>query len=184
MAIAQTISDYLVEHHVDYHVFPHEYVESTFDAACASNLNPHKVAKAVVVATKGHYKRTYCVVVLPADLHVNLHGLRDFANLEVELAKEYELTVLFPDCAVGAIPALGEAYGLPTFIDETILASGDAFFFEAGDHQELIRINVDELEDLMPAAEFVSVTKEYSSQEDFYQEGSYQEGSYQEDFSQ
>jgi Ala-tRNA(Pro) deacylase len=163
MAIAQTIANYLVDHHVDYHVFPHDYAESTFDAACASNMNPHKVAKAVVIATKGHYKRTYCVVVLPADRYVNMHGIRDVANIKVELAKEYELTVLFPDCAVGAIPALGEAYGLPTFIDESIVDSGPGFFFEAGDHQELIRIDVNKLEDLLPMAEFVSVTKRHFS---------------------
>lgn len=159
MAIARTIANYLVDHHVDYHVYSHAYSESAYDSACASNLKPASVAKAVVIATKRHYKRTYCVVVLPADRDVDLHEVRDIAFQDVELAKEYELTVLFPDCAVGAIPALGEAYGLPTYIDEAFIDTESDIFFEAGDHQELIRIDTHQLEALLPDAEFVSISK-------------------------
>lgn len=163
MAIAQTIADYLVDHHVDYHVYPHQYSESALDSACATQVRPEKVAKAVVVATKRHYKRSYCLVVLPADRDLDLHEIRDIAQQDVELAKEYELTILFPDCAVGAIPALGEAYGLPTFIDESLIENDEEIFFEAGDHQELIRIDANQLEDLLPYAEYISVGKRIGS---------------------
>ena len=159
MAIAQTIADFLVDACVDYHVYPHQYAESAIDSARLTKLKPETVAKAVVIATKKHRKRTYCLVVVPADREVDLHNIRDIAYQDVELATESELAVLFPDCEVGAIPALGEAYGLPTFIDKTILASGQEIFFEAGDHQELIKIDAAQLATLMPYAELVSVSK-------------------------
>ena len=159
MAIAQTIADYLVDHRVDYHVYPHEYSERALETAKCSNLNPRSVAKAVVIATKRHHKRSYCLVVLPSDCAVNLHEIRELAYQDVELASESELAILFPDCEVGAVPALGEAYGLPTFIDEAIVNNSGDIFFEAGDHQELIKIAADQLEQLMPYAEFVSITK-------------------------
>ncbi|MGR8948084.1 MAG: aminoacyl-tRNA deacylase [Gammaproteobacteria bacterium] len=159
MAIAQTIADFLVNACVDYHVYPHQYAESAIDSARLTKLKPETVAKAVVIATKSHHKRTYCLVVIPADRAVNLHDFREVAFQDVELASESELAVLFPDCEVGAVPALGEAYGLPTFIDETIISRGEEIFFEAGDHQELIRIDAEQLERLMPYAELVSVSK-------------------------
>ena len=159
MAIARTIADFLVDHRVDFHVYPHDYCERALDSAKRSNLNPQSVAKGVVIATKRQHKRTYCLVVLPSDRAVNLHELRELAFQEVELATESELATLFPDCEIGAVPALGEAYGLPTFIDETIVENGDDIFFEAGDHQELIKIATDQLEQIMPYAEFVSISK-------------------------
>ena len=159
MAIAQTIANFLVEHRVDYHVYPHDYAERAIDSAKRSNLNPEKVAKAVVIATKRARNRMYCLVVLPSDRAVNLHEIRELTFQDVELASESELAVLFPDCEVGAVPALGEAYGLPTFIDETIVTNSEEIFFEAGDHQELIKIAADRLEQIMPYAELVSVSK-------------------------
>ena len=51
-----------------------------------------------------------------------------------------EIHHLFPDCEPGELPALGRPYGLPCFVDETLL-DGDEVFFSAGNHEEVIRIS-------------------------------------------
>ena len=74
----------------------------------------------------------------------------------MEFAKEYELTVLFPDCAVGAVPALGNAYKLQTIVDESMKARSDDIYFEAGDHEELIRVSSDQFRRLTVDAQFAA----------------------------
>jgi len=102
------------------------------------------VAKAVVLVTIGGKHRKYRVAVLPATRDVDLDTFSDLTRERVEFAKEYELTILFSDCAVGAVPALGSAYGLPTIIDQSMKARWDDIYFEAGDHEELIRVSSDQ----------------------------------------
>jgi hypothetical protein len=46
----------------------------------------------------------------------------------------------FPDCAVGALPPAGAAYGLEVLLDES-LAGQPEVYFEAGDHTRLIGLS-------------------------------------------
>ena len=97
-------------------------------------------------------------IVLPFYRHLETSTLI-FSSLTrepLELAKEYELTLLFPDCAVGAVPVLGSAYGLRTIVDESIKSRWDDVFFEAGDHEELIRVSSDQFRRLMTDAQCAS----------------------------
>ncbi|MFT4561560.1 MAG: Ala-tRNA(Pro) deacylase [Gammaproteobacteria bacterium] len=152
MPIASTISDFLIDRNIDYHVFPHDYTESSKESARATHIEPSRVAKAVVLATQSGTMRRYRVAVLPASRDIDVELLSELTRETMELAKEYELTILFPDCAVGAVPALGNAYGLQTIIDESIKDRWDDIFFEAGDHEELIRVSSDQFRRLMADA--------------------------------
>ncbi|MGA7451580.1 MAG: YbaK/EbsC family protein [Rhodoplanes sp.] len=46
---------------------------------------------------------------------------------------------MFPDCAHGAVPPIGECYGLDTVIDDAI-DEQDEVYLEAGDHTTLVHI--------------------------------------------
>ena len=48
----------------------------------------------------------------------------------------------FPDCEAGAVPALGRLYGLPCFVDETLLDK-PSVCFKGGNHQDWVRISSD-----------------------------------------
>jgi Ala-tRNA(Pro) deacylase len=61
---------------------------------------------------------------------------------------ESELGSLFADCEIGALPAIGPAYGMETFIDDTIAEQPD-IYFEAGDHEQLIHVSAEAFETLM-----------------------------------
>ena len=53
---------------------------------------------------------------------------------------EAELKILFDDCEQGAVPALGQVYGLPVIWDKS-LEGLTSIYFESGDHQNLIRVD-------------------------------------------
>ena len=159
MTIANTISDYLIDCDIDYHVFPHNYSESAEGSARAAHVDPARVAKAVVLATTDRKHRKFRVAVLPATRDIDLHAFSDLTRERVEFAKEYELTLLFPDCVVGAIPALGSPYGLQTIIDESMKARWEDIYFEAGDHEELIRVSSDQFRRLTADAQCAAFSR-------------------------
>ena len=156
MPIADTVNEYLVDRDIDYHVFPHAYAESAEESARAAHVEPARMAKAVVFATNDDRRRKYRMAVLPANHDIDVFELGHFIRQRIELAKECELILLFPDCAIGAVPILGEAYGLPTIVDESLKKRTEYIFFEAGDHEELIRVSAGQFRRLMADAEFAS----------------------------
>jgi len=54
---------------------------------------------------------------------------------------ENEFSDLFPDCEVGAIPALGSAYNVPTYVDARFLEDKE-IYLNAGGHRESVKISV------------------------------------------
>jgi Ala-tRNA(Pro) deacylase len=69
-------------------------------------------------------------------------------NRKLRLATEKELPTLFGDCELGAIPPVGLAYGMTTVIDDS-LTDQPEIYFEAGDHEKLIRMNREDFMALM-----------------------------------
>ena len=66
----------------------------------------------------------------------------------MELVDEDELHDIFRDCAAGAVPALGEAYGLDVIWDDE-LTQAPMVFIEAGDHRHLICLEQSQFSRLM-----------------------------------
>ena len=46
----------------------------------------------------------------------------------------------FRDCELGAVPAAGSAYGIPTLVDDSLLRMPD-IYMEGGDHEELVHLS-------------------------------------------
>jgi prolyl-tRNA editing enzyme YbaK/EbsC (Cys-tRNA(Pro) deacylase) len=61
---------------------------------------------------------------------------------------EDEIDATFSDCERGAIPAIGEAYGVDVVIDPSLVHQPDVYF-ESGDHEHLIRMTGDDFRGLM-----------------------------------
>jgi len=81
----------------------------------------------------------YCLAALPASRRLSLEKLGNVLGSPVQLATESEFSSLFPDCDLGAMPPLGEIYNLPVYVDES-LAAGQEIIFNAGTHQDAIRM--------------------------------------------
>jgi Ala-tRNA(Pro) deacylase len=136
MAMAETIECYLLQHRVDYELVAHPRTYSSHDSAKAAHVAEDHIAKAVIVRDE----QGYAMVVIPGDHWVKLEALQREADRDFVLAAESDVTRLFPDCEPGAIPPLGPAYGLDTFLDESLTSLANVYF-EAGDHVDLVHVN-------------------------------------------
>ena len=89
------------------------------------------------------------MVVIPASRLVDFHELRSALGLtQARMATEKELSELFPDCELGAMPPLGPCYGLPVYLDDT-LAGQDTIAFNAGTHREVVHMRTAEFRRLV-----------------------------------
>jgi Ala-tRNA(Pro) deacylase len=136
MPISHSLKAYLDHERVHYDVLPHP--EAFRALAIAQTLHTPGKEMAKVVIVKVHER--FIVTVLPASWNVDLHRLRTvFATHHVRLATEDEITGLFPDCELGAMPPFGNLYGLPVYVDQS-LTEDEEIVFQAGTHSEAIRM--------------------------------------------
>ncbi len=147
MTIPETVREFLDARDIDYRVMSHPHAESSMRTAEAAHVSGEKVAKGVLLKDE----EGYMLAVLPASQNVRVSALQDLLERPVELAPETDLGIVFPDCEVGAVPALGPAYDVPTMVDESLLALPEVYF-EAGNHEELIRVDGAAFGDLLDQA--------------------------------
>lgn len=152
MSIATAVKSYLEERAIDYSLVPHPHTLSSMDTAASAHVPGDQLAKAVIVAADG----THLMVVVPSDYHVHLGLLHGHLGRQVGLVTEDELAGLFPDCERGAIPSLGQAYGLKTLLDRKLLDETEVYF-ESGDHRSLVKVSGGSFRALMADADLVDV---------------------------
>jgi Ala-tRNA(Pro) deacylase len=144
MAIADTVKNYLAQKSVDYDMVSHPHTGSSHESAAASHVRDDHVAKAVIVKDAAGY----AMVVIPASHWVETKHLHRELDRDFELVQEDELAPLFPDCESGAVPPLGPAYEIETFMDEALAALANVYF-EAGDHEHLVHTSGDDFRQLL-----------------------------------
>jgi len=159
MAIAITLKSYLDEHDVDYDIVEHAHSHSSLESAHQASVPGHQVVKAVVLGDS----EGVVVSVLPSTNRLNLDWVNDSLGRKLKLVTEDELPSLFSDCDLGAVPALGNAYGLDVVWDEELRGARDVYI-EAGDHEHLVHTHGKDFRRLladMPHC-FISAEKDYS----------------------
>jgi Ala-tRNA(Pro) deacylase len=135
MTVSPTLQKYL-DQKVTYELIPHTRTASSTRTAEACHVPGDALAKAVVLRRDGGYM----LAVLPASRHLHLSALKSQLGHKVDLASEKEIAELFVDCDIGAIPPVGECYGLDVIVDDSIDAQRDVYM-EGGDHATLIRMD-------------------------------------------
>src|SRR5215813_7970126 len=146
MALAPTLQKHL-DQNVTYEVITHDPTMSSTRTAQACHVSGDRLAKAIVLRRDGGYM----LAVLPASHHIRLPDLRQQIGDDVALADESEIKRLFPDCALGAVPAVGECYDLDVIVDDSIQEQPDVYL-EGGDHTTLIHISQAQFSRLMSGA--------------------------------
>ncbi len=147
MTMAATVKRYLDDHHIAYDLTTHLRTGSSLRTATVASISPHRLAKAVVLEDGDEY----LMAVLPADRRVQLGTLRTQLGRNVGLATERDVAARFPDCALGAVPPLGPAYGMQTIVDDELDREPEVYL-EAGDHEALMRLSHDDFHRLMQPA--------------------------------
>jgi Ala-tRNA(Pro) deacylase len=146
MSIAPTLLRHL-DSNVSYDVITHDPTMSSARTAQACHVSGERVAKAIVLRHNGGYM----LAVLPASRHIRLPDLKVQIGEDVDLADEGEIKALFPDCALGAIPAVGECYDLDVIVDDSIEKQPDVYL-EGGDHMTLVHVDRAQFARLMAEA--------------------------------
>jgi len=136
MAILKKLKDYLENNKVSYEVGHHQRVYTAQEIAAAQHVPGKEMAKVVMVKANGQM----VMLVLPASYRVETKKLKGVLNCKkVGILKEDEFQNLFPDCEIGAMPALGNLYNLEVWVDK-VLTENESIVFQAGSHVETLRI--------------------------------------------
>lgn len=155
MGMSNTLQGYLEQRHAHFDLMPHTHTYCSIDTAVAAHVPSDKVAKPVILKDN----IGYVMAVIPASRQVAIRELNRWMGRHLHLADEAELRDIFRDCELGAIPPVGPAWGLQTVMDQSLIDS-DQIYFEAGDHEELIRTDMDTFLDLMAEADCARFTRQ------------------------
>lgn len=136
MSVAPKIEFHLSRTGVEYDLINHPKSSTSLESARTANIPSHQLAKAVIT----HNGENYRLCVIPANHRLVSSWLDEHLGKHYSLVKESEMDQLFEDCEVGAIPALGQVYGLPVTWDASLQDKSD-IYFESGDHRNLIHVS-------------------------------------------
>jgi len=137
MSTSITVRRYLDTQDVRYTI-----VQSPIDAngrwrsELAGDMDPVTVARAIILKDVNGL----VMAVLPVTHRLRLDALNRQLHRSLKPAAEQDYRGVFADCAAGILPALGEAYGFETVIDDSLLDQ-DHVYVASGNDGELVRIS-------------------------------------------
>lgn len=143
MAISIRLKDYLDAHDVHYDILTHAHTRTSAQTAREAHIPGEQLAKTVILEDE----TGYFMAVIPSTHRVDLGGLHHKLHRQVGLATEGELKDLFVDCELGAVPPIGDAFGITAYLDVSLDDQSD-IYFEGGDHKALVHMSGREFRNL------------------------------------
>jgi Ala-tRNA(Pro) deacylase len=129
--------DWLGAHGLDYDLHEHPLAFTARETARVEGLDPHAFAKTLAV---GRSDGRRALVVLEACDNVDLNAVSRLLDTDrVRLLTEVELLDLAPACDVGALPPIGDLFGVPVYADAALL-DVERITFHAGSHRHAVRM--------------------------------------------
>lgn len=154
MRMANTLQRCLQNEHCLYDVVEHPHSDNSLESAREAGIPAERMAKPVILDDqRGHY----LMAVLPANRHLDMTKVSQGGG-RWQLTHEHTVSGLFKDCDLGAIPPLGTAYGMAMVIDPQLTRQKEVYF-EAGDHEGLVHMRMDQFLKLVPRAEVREVSR-------------------------
>ena len=154
MAMAMTMREYLTSWDADFREVKHPRAFSSSRIAEKTHVTGEQLAKAVLIKGDSGYR----VLVVPSTCKVDLSGISHQFKERLGLATEDEVCEIFDDCDPGAIPVLGQAYGIRVCYDDALIIQPD-IYLEAGDHETLVHMNGNEFCRLMSNADHGAISR-------------------------
>lgn len=137
MQAKERLEAYLRENGVAYESRHHPLAYTAQEVAAAEHVPGKMLAKVVIAKADDRM----VMLALPAPYRVDFGKLKGVLGAkEVRLAREEEFADLFPDCEVGAMPAFGNLYNLPVYVDKA-LAEDEKIVMQAGTHTDTIALS-------------------------------------------
>ena len=152
MELLKRLRAFLDDNHVKYTHTVHPLAYTAREVASAEHLPNREVAKTVVIFADDGYH----MIVVPASRIVDFQEVRlTLGFTHARLATEQELGELFPDCELGAMPPMGNLYGLPVFMDSS-LAAEEMIAFNSGTHFDVVHMRTADFRALVHPTVFVT----------------------------
>ncbi|MFH0852188.1 MAG: YbaK/EbsC family protein [bacterium] len=147
MPIPKSLLNFLDKNKVKYEIVKHRVVYTALDKAATLKLKPQEVAKSVVVSLDVKY---HMLSLIPASKNLDKKKLLALVNKQrqktklapfkkIDFAKEQWMKKSLKGIKVGATPAFGIFYKLPTFIDNALIKPSK-IIVSAGDYQNSLKI--------------------------------------------
>ncbi|HEY8199625.1 MAG TPA: YbaK/EbsC family protein [Candidatus Limnocylindrales bacterium] len=129
--------DWLGAHGIGYDLHEHPLAFTALEAARAEGLDPHAFVKTLAV---GRSDGRRALIAIEASDHLDLEAAARLLDTDrIRLLTEFELLDLAPSCDVGALPPIGDLFGVPVFADVALL-DVDRITFHAGSHRHAVRL--------------------------------------------
>jgi len=139
--ISTKLKEYLDNAGVTYTGHRHRPAYTTQEVAHTMHVPGREMVKSVILKADN---QQLIMAVLSANDVANLDILREQLGCGVlRLASEMEFGDAFPTCRPGAMPPFGNIFNVPTYCDTT-LSRNREIEFNAGTHEESIRIRFDD----------------------------------------
>ena len=139
---ATRVKEFLDTNRIFYSTIVHPTSYTAQGTAAYAHVPGSELAKTVVIRVDTQL----AMAVLPASAQLDLAAFRKLTNARsVALAAEVEFETRFPDCDLGAMPPFGNLYGIPVYVEEK-LTEDDEIAFNAGSHNELVKMRYDDFE--------------------------------------
>jgi Ala-tRNA(Pro) deacylase len=139
------LKEFLDSQNIRYVTLAHSTAYTAQQIAALTHVPGKEMAKTVILSMDD----ALAMAVLPASYQVDLAALKAATGGKtVRLASEAEFKDRFPDCDTGAMPPFGNLYGMAVFAEES-LAKDKEITFNAGSHNELVRLSYDDFQRLV-----------------------------------
>lgn len=130
--------DWLEAEGIEYEVHEHEQSFTATATAYAEGVDPHTFAKVVWVRSS---EGGDAFMVIDAVDHLDVKkAARALHASHVKLVPEDEIERAAPSCEVGAMPAVGRLFDVPTFADHGIAQDAE-ISFNGGSHRISVRVD-------------------------------------------
>ncbi len=153
MDISQTLASQLQEYEIPYDTVHHRFSITSLNSAHTAHIPETQMVKPVIL----HDKQGYLMALVPSNRYVYISELNNMLGRNVELVSEAEVSELFSDCESGAIPPVGDAYGMEMVVDFS-LDNCDDIYIEAGNHQDLIHMSGQSFQKLTSNSKHADIT--------------------------
>ena len=152
---ATKLKEFLDAKKVKYSTLTHSRAYTALEIASLAHIRGKELAKTVIVKMDGRM----VMAVLPASRQIDLSLLKTTLGARsVSLATEAEFQDLFAGCEAGAMPPFGNLYNVPVYVDES-LSKDKEIAFNAGTHNELIRLSYEDFARLVQPTVVVFAAK-------------------------
>jgi Ala-tRNA(Pro) deacylase len=129
---------WLDQHRIDYEVHDHAESFTATSSARAEGVDARSFAKVVAVETDDGRR---ALLVVDAPDRIDLRKARAVLDAdEVRLLSEPELAGIARCCETGAVPAVGQLFGLPMHADFAVERDPE-ISFSAGTHRSSVRVD-------------------------------------------